>query len=184
MNFGMQHDQRGGAGVFACVVMVELKIQCTLEVRQPVSAIALQLGPCPPRDPNTVVPAQVWDVDAAEAAGGIHSLLVEIAVLDEVMAGQQRKQRVQRVREPGRIRNMIWTNAVELDVERIKSGSRIYQRGKRLDLIVWLDAGQADLAYAGCITACGFDIQRNEPETALWHARSVSESRSLRCAND
>jgi hypothetical protein len=73
---------------------------------------------------------------------------------------------------------MIWADAVELDVERVKPGAGIDQHGEGLDLIVRLDAGQADLADAGGITASGFDIQRDKAETAIWHTKSVRECRS------
>ena len=173
MQLSMQHNHRCGAGVFARIMMVELQVQRALEVFQPMSAIALQLGPSPSRDLDAIAPAQIRGVDATETAGGIHCLLVEVAVLDEVVTRQQWQQSGQGVREAGRIRHMIWANAVELDVERVKPGAGIDQHGEGLDLVVGLDAGQADLADAGGITASGFDIQRDEAEAALRHPDRV-----------
>jgi hypothetical protein len=95
------------------------------------------------------------------------------------MARQQREQNVQGVREPGRIRYMIWADAVELDVERVKPGAGIDQHGEGLDLIVGLDASQADLADAGDITASRFDIQRNEAKTAFRHPVGMGKSWSV-----
>lgn len=43
MIFGVQHDQRRGTRVFASVVMVELEVQRAFQIRQPVSAVPLQL---------------------------------------------------------------------------------------------------------------------------------------------
>lgn len=173
MKLGVQHNQCSCAGIFACIMVVELKVQRSLEVRQSVPAVTLQFRPCPSRDLDAVGPAQVRGVDAAKTAGGIHCLLVEVAMLDEMVARQQREQSIQGVREPRCIRHMVRANAVELDVEGVEPGAGIDQHGEGLDLVVGLNAGQADLADAGGITASGFDIQRDEAEAALRHPDRV-----------
>ena len=70
---------------------------------------------------------------------------------------------------------MIRADSVKLDVERVKSGAGIDKHEKRLNLIVGLHAGQADLADAGDIAAGGFNIQRDEAKTAVRHPVSVGE---------
>ena len=83
--FGMEHYESCGAGIFTGIVMVKVQVESALEVREPVTAVPLQLGPCPPRNRDAVAPAKVWLGDAAETTGCVYGLLVEIAVLDEMM---------------------------------------------------------------------------------------------------
>ena len=42
MPFSVQNDQGGGAGIFACVIMVEFQVQRPFEVRKAVATVTLQ----------------------------------------------------------------------------------------------------------------------------------------------
>lgn len=75
MVLGVLRNHCGCAGVLARVMVVEPEVQLPLEVGQPVPAIPLQLGPCPPCDRDAVA-HQVGSVDATGPTGGIHRLLV------------------------------------------------------------------------------------------------------------
>ncbi len=112
MGLGVQHYKCCRSGVFARIMMVELQVQLALEVGEAVSAIPLQLWPCAPRNRDAVAPAQIWCFDVTEAAGCIDRLFVKVAVLDEVMLGQQGKQSSQRIGESRCVRNMIWADPV------------------------------------------------------------------------
>ena len=157
MVLGVLRNHCGCAGVLARVMVVEPEVQLPLEVGQPVPAIPLQLGPCPPCDRDAVA-HQVGSVDATGPTGGIHRLLVEIAVLDKVVLRQQGQKNPQGVCKPGCLRDMIRTDAVEPDVEWIEPGAGIDQHRECLDLVIGLHAGQTDLADACDIAACRFHI--------------------------
>jgi hypothetical protein len=90
-------------------------------------------------------------------------------VLDKVMRCQQRQQQTQGIGETGRIGNMIWPDTVQLDVEWIKPGAGVDQHREGLDLVVGLNAGEANLANARRIATGGFDIQGDKAEVSLGH---------------
>ena len=184
MSFGVQHDHCGGSGVLACIVVVELEVQRAFQIRQPVASVPLQLRPSAPGNRDAVAPAKVRGGDAAETTGCIHSLLVEVAMLDELMICQQLQKRLQRIRKTGCIRDMIRADSVQLDIERVKPCAWIDQHREGLDLVVVLNTGQANLTYAGSIAAGGFNVQRDKAKTAIWHLVRVGESRSGRRADD
>jgi len=123
MRFGMQDDLGGGAGVFACVVVAEIQLQDFLEVPQTMPAIAFQLGPCSAGDGHAVDPAEIRCIPPVGAAGGIHGLFVEIAMLNQMMAGQDWKKKVNHFIKSRGIPDMLRANPPNFDTtERDLSG--------------------------------------------------------------
>ena len=180
MALGMLHDHRRRPGVLARVVVVKAEVQHAFEVGQPVPAVPSQLRPCPPCNRDAVAPQQVGDVDAVAPAGGIHRLPVKVAVLDKPVLRQQGQKDRQGIVEPGRLRHVVRTDAVQPDVERCEPGAGIDQHRECHDLVVGLHAGKTDLADAGRVVAGRLHIQRDEAEASLRDLFGMVEMRSVR----
>lgn len=84
------------------------------------------------------------------------------------MAGKQRQQSPKRIGERQGVCHMVRPDSVQPDVERIESGARIDQYGEGLNVVIGLNAGDADLADAGGIAASCLHIECNESEVAIW----------------
>lgn len=85
MSLGQQHDHRGGASVFACVMVMEIQPQNLFQVAQTMSAVALEFRPCAPGDLDAVGPAEIGGFKAAGQAGCGNGAFVKAAVLDQMM---------------------------------------------------------------------------------------------------
>ena len=174
---GMLHDHGRRAGVLSRVVVVEPKVQHAFEVCQPMPSVPLQFGPSPPCDRDAVAPAQIGNVQAAGPAGGIHRLLVKVAVLHKLMARQQGQQHLQRLGKAGGLRHMVRADAVQTNVERVEPRPGVDQHRKRLDFVVQLHAGQADLTDACRVAARRLDVQRDEAKVAHGNLIGMAEGR-------
>lgn len=179
----MQDDLRCGARILSRVVVSEIKVQNLLEVAQTMPAIPLKFRPCPPCNFDTVRPAKIRGVSSIGTAGGVHGLLVEIAVLDQMVARQNWKQLVQHLIKSRGARNMIRANPVQPDVERIKIRAGFHQCRVGINPVIRPDAGQPDLANAGGVCACGFHVQRNEAKVAFggWCAHHIITAIDCQC---
>lgn len=62
---GQQYNHRGGAGILACVVVMEIQSQHLLQIAQPMPAVAFEVRPGAPGDLDAVGPTEIRGIKAA-----------------------------------------------------------------------------------------------------------------------
>ena len=92
------------------------------------ATIALKLGPGAARDGHAVDPVEVGRIKPVSAAGSIHGLFVEIAVLNQMVPRQDGEEKVKHFIKSGGIPDMFRANPVKANVESIEIAARVHKR--------------------------------------------------------
>lgn len=182
MGLCLQDNLRRRAGVLAGVVVGEVQTEGRFEVGQAVATLSFELGPCLPGDPDAIAPAEFGRWQMVGTAGSGNGGFIEVAVLDKVVAVEKPMQQRPYLRKGGRPRHSLGAYAMEPDVERRKWPFGIDIGRPAFDPVSVINAGNADLAYAGNSVAGGLDIKRDKAKRACRQRRGMRTQRALPCS--